>query len=212
MGLIWPKKAELLNYTPGTSCVVNVGDLPQVKINRFKLLLYYCNKPLHRHAEGGGKETDLNHQSLLREKQRGQISGTSCGDNLSLGITQSCPPAQACSMGTQQHQGRLQLQGSQLSGLRDVLRGASRHCCAAAEGYGLSGAAGWRGNDKEMTGLASRQASSRNARTLPGMEDELAGSLRGRISGQTSRGDLVLWGSAIDLLTRKKKLRPSSNS
>lgn len=43
------------------------------------------------------------------------------------------------------------------------------------------------------------------------MEDELAESLQVRISGQTNRGDLVVWGSAIDFLTRKK-LRRSSNS
>lgn len=43
------------------------------------------------------------------------------------------------------------------------------------------------------------------------MEDELAESLHVRISGWTNRGDLVVWGSDIDLQTRKN-LRPSSNS
>lgn len=85
MALIWPKKAELLNYTHDTSCVINVGDLPQVKIKLLKLLLYYCKKPFtyacRRRGKGNLFKAPI---SPVAETERTVSHCTSCGDNQPL--------------------------------------------------------------------------------------------------------------------------------
>lgn len=49
MGLLQPQKAELLNYTPDISCVINVGDLlPQTKhLNVFFNNFYFTVTSLY---------------------------------------------------------------------------------------------------------------------------------------------------------------------
>lgn len=189
MGLIWPKKAELLNNTPDTSCVVNVGDLPQVKINLLKLLLYYCSKPLHMHTRRGKEHCYLNHQSLMGETER-TVSLHKLWRQPALHSSPNCPSAQAWAWGANRSiVGGCRCRAGTSLGSGTCAQGwlTSLPCCSW-EVFGLLGMASW----KARTGswpLCMRAAGMHGL--CLGMEDELAESLQVRISGQTNRGDLI---------------------
>lgn len=119
------------------------------------------------------------------------------------------PFSSGVSMGSkQEHRGWLQVQGWDLTGLRDMCSGPA-HVTAMLQLGGI-----WAFRNGTLEGKdrpLCKRAAGMHGLCL-GMEDELAESLQIRISGQTNRGDMILQGSALDLLTRKNKLMPSSNS